>query len=620
MGYLEHITSPEDVKAIPKEEIPALCREIREFLVGCVEKQGGHLASNLGVTELTVALHRVFDSPRDHIIFDVGHQAYVHKLLTGRHDRFDTLRTPGGLSGFTSRAESEHDPFGAGHSSTSVSAALGFAEADALSGSDAFSVAVLGDGAYTGGMVHEALNNCKRNLRLIIILNENGMSISRNRGAFSRYLNRVRVSETYRRFKRRTKSFLARIPGIGLPLSHGMSRIRDGLLRLFYPMNYFEELGMYYIGPVDGCDEAAVEAALTRAKNLGECTVVHIRTKKGNGYAPAEQRPDLYHGLTATPGPSASFHTVFADELCRVAAEDPDIVAVTAAMGQGTGLDAFGARFADRYYDVGIAEEHAVTFAAGLAAAGKKPYVVIYSTFLQRAYDSILHDVALQKLPVRLMVDRAGLAVGDGVTHHGIFDVSFLSGIPGIHLYAPITFGSLRAVLAATADEAGAVAIRYPNAGQSAAVMDAFYPTGDYADFGVRADFPVSECPCCVYITYGGQIVRTLEAERRVRAAGISCGTILLEELTPYEAIADRVLPYLQSAERVVFAEEGILAGGAGMNLGEALARRSGGRLPFAYRLVGVRDFVSPPHPCDIYTYLGLDAGSLSAHFLPEES
>ena len=566
---LDRVNTPEDVKALDAAEIPALCRDIRSFLVDHVSRSGGHLASNLGVVELTVAIHRVFDSPKDHILFDVGHQSYVHKILTGRKDRFDTLRTTGGLSGFTLRKESEHDPFGAGHSSTSVSAALGFAEADKLSGSDGFTVAVLGDGAYTGGMVHEAMNNVRPDLRMILILNENRMSISRNRGAFASYLARVRISERYRRWKGRTKSVLRHIPLLGKPLETFMSAVKEQFKRRFYTLNYFEELGLYYLGPVDGNDPVAVERALGEAKRFGKNVLVHVITKKGKGYEPAERAPEAYHNVAAKQKAPDSFHTVFVEELCREAEEDPKIVAITAAMSTGTGLYRFGERFPDRYFDVGIAEEHALTFAAGLAAGGAHPYPVIYSTFLQRAYDNILHDVALQRLPVRIIIDRAGLAVADGATHHGIFDVAFLSEIPGVRILSPMTYGSLLAATRQIGSTEGPVALRYPNASEDAAVVQAFYPAGDYENFGVRTDFDGRAD--AVFVTYGPLVTRTLAAEAILRAEGISVGTVLLEELAPYDGTAHALLSVLSDADTVLFAEEGIKNGGAAMILKERL-------------------------------------------------
>lgn len=612
--YIHSITSPEQLRAIDEKMMPAVCAEYRSFLIENAKKHGGHLASNLGVVELSVALHRVFDSPKDHIIFDVGHQAYVHKLITGRMEGFSTLRIPGGLSGFTSRSESEHDPFGAGHSSTSVSAALGFAEADKLANREAFTVCVLGDGAYTGGMIHEALNNCRPDLPLLIVLNENRMSISKNQGAFASYLSGVRLSRKYRRFKRRTKSFLAHLPLLGRPIAAFFSCIKRFVKRVLYSSNYFESLGLTYLGPVDGNDYTAISHALREAKDLKRTTVLHIETVKGKGCPEAENEPEVFHSISKN-GATDSFHGVFADSFCGIAEKNTDVVAVTAAMGLGTGLSTFGERYPERYFDVGIAEPHALTFAAGLSAAGMVPYVAIYSTFLQRGYDNILHDIALQDLPVHLMIDRAGLAVSDGATHHGIFDVAFLSHVQNISIYAPATYGSLRAILEKTKTEALPTAIRYPNASESERVRKAFYPNADYENFGLRADFSKDAPPHVLFITYGQIAERVLEAESILAAEGISCGTLLLETLAPYEATAECLRPYLANADRVIFVEEGIKNGGAGMILSSLLPEK---KITVAAIENG---FAKPTAPCDLYDFHGLSSEKLAAlaHRLLEE-
>ena len=615
MSYeiLNSVNSPEELKKLPADKIEPLCKEIREFLVDNVERSGGHLASNLGATELTVAVHRVFDSPKDHIIFDVGHQSYVHKLLTGRREGFLTLRTTGGLCGFTKTSESEHDPFGAGHSSTSVSAALGFAEADKLSGSDAYSVAILGDGAYTGGMVHEALNNCKPELRLVIILNENGMSISLNKGAFASYLGRVRISKGYRKVKKGTTSLFAKIPLIGKPLKSFFTFIKNKIKNLFFSSNYFEDLGLYYLGPIDGNNYKKVEKALKKAKNLGECVIVHLKTVKGKGYEPAEKSPDNFHSVYTKKESETNFHSVFADKLISAAQNDEKIIGITAAMGIGTGLDKFGEKFPERYFDVGIAEEHALTFSAGLAASGYKPYVAIYSTFLQRGYDSIVHDIALQNLPVKIIIDRAGLAVGDGATHHGIFDVSFLSHIPGMTVISPITYSALHRALDFAAQTDMPVAVRYPNSRESEAVVREFYNDENREKLGAKANFSINATPRKVFITYGGLVTRVLEAEAMLKADGESVGTVLLEVLKPYDFVAKSILPYLAGAEHIVFAEEGILSGGAGMLLREELIKLGFDFTRCKYEIAAIDDnFASPDVPCDLYDFVGLSPEKLA--------
>lgn len=609
MSYelLNQINSPEDLKKIPRSDMPRLAGEIRAFLVENVEKAGGHLASNLGVTELTLAIHRVFDSPKDHVIFDVGHQAYVHKILTGRRDRFGDLRKPGGLSGFTLRRESDHDPFGAGHSSTSVSAALGFAEADVLLKNDSHTVCVLGDGAYTGGMIHEALNNCKPDLKMIIIINENGMSISHTRGAFAHLLERVRISSKYARLKRGTTTVLEKIPLIGRPIKKCLTFIKGKIKSIIYSPNYFEQLGLYYLGTIDGNDYDRVEKALKEAKRIGKTVVVHLKTKKGKGYDPAEKSPDEYHSLSSS-GATSTFHSVFSEELIRLADSDDKIVAVTAAMGIGTGLDTFGEKHPDRYYDVGIAEEHALTFSAGLAAAGFKPYAAVYSTFLQRAYDNVLHDVALQSLPVKMIIDRAGLATSDGATHHGIFDVAFLSHIPNIEILAPITYRSLRKAVEYAAGVAHPIAIRYSNASESERVVGEF----EYYKDCVLINFAPDCIPKNIFITYGSLADRVLSAAGSINDGGSSCGVIILERLKPYTRLIEDVKSMLKQAEKIVFAEEGIKKGGAAMSFVEELINQNELDLVDKFDVCAIDDnFASPDTLCDLYDYVGLSKKQL---------
>ena len=614
--FLDKISCPADLKSIPANELPKLCSELREFLIEHVGKQGGHLASNLGVTELTVALHRVFDSPKDHIIFDVGHQAYVHKILTGRKESFSELRKSGGLSGFTSMRESEHDAFGAGHSTTSISAALGYAESDRLLESDAYSVAIIGDGSYTGGMAHEALNNCDPKLKLIIVLNENGMSISINKGTFASYLSRVRASRGYRKWKSGTKSFLSHVPLIGKPISRFLGFCKTKFKNLLFSSNYFEDLGLYYIGPIDGNDYKEVESALLEAKEIGKCTVVHVKTTKGKGYPAAEENPDEFHSVYTGKEAKDSFHSVFTDKLISLAESDESVVAVTAAMGIGTGLNRFGEKFPERYFDVGIAEEHALTFSAGLAAGGMKPFVDIYSTFLQRGYDNIIHDICLQDLPVRIVIDRASLAVSDGATHHGIFDVAFLSHIPKMKILAPITYGSLRAAVDEASSATSPIAIRYPNSCESEKVTETFYSDGDYKSFGVRTSFSDTDVPEYLYITYGAIATKVIEAKEILKKKGIEVGIILLERLKPYEDIAEKVSFYTSAARKVVFVEEGIKNGGAGMLLGAALSDM-GIDLFGRYEILAIEDnFANPDASVDLYEFLGMSAEAIAKKIL----
>jgi len=616
MSYeiLNKVNNLADLKALPEAELIPLCGEIREFLIDKVGSHGGHLASNLGVTELTVAIHRVFDSPSDHVIFDVGHQAYVHKMLTGRRNRFDELRVPGGLSGFTLMRESEHDAFGAGHSSTSISAALGYAEADKILGKDTHTVCVIGDGAYTGGMAHEAINNCKPDLNLVVILNENGMSISPTKGSFASYLSRVRASDGYQGIKERTGSFLAHVPLLGRPIKALLSFAKRCVKRIVYKTNYFEELGFYYLGPIDGNDYEKVEDALRRAKKLNKCVFVHVKTIKGKGYTEAETSPETFHSLATSSVTAPTFHSVFADELVKIADEDDKVLAITAAMGIGTGLCAFEKKHPDRYFDVGIAEEHALTFSAGLAAAGFKPYAAIYSTFLQRGYDSVLHDVALQRLPVRMMIDRAGISVADGATHHGIFDVSFLSHIPGVEIISPATIGSLAAAVRYSRDIDHPIAIRYPNACEDSRVVERFYPEGDYADYGIRCDFKPENAPKNIIVSYGKEIERAMDAQALLNAEGIECGLVLAERIKPYDRLVDFLEP-LASGRHILFAEEGIKNGGAGM-ITESMLQERSVLSDATFEIAAINDdFLTPTERCDIYDYAGISAERLAAYF-----
>ena len=523
--HLAGINTPEDLKKLPTEELSALADEIRACILERVQENGGHLASNLGAVELTLAIHRVFDSPHDHIIFDVGHQSYTHKLITGRREAFTSLRRGGGISGFPKRSESEHDAFGTGHSSTSLSAALGFAEADRLSGSDAWTVCVFGDGAFTGGMIHEALYNTRKDLRLVMILNDNDATLSQN--------------------------------------------VRDKLCA-FDNFTYF--------GPVDGNDEDATEELLMQAKASGKSCLVHLHTQKGKGYTPAEEHPDRYHALHSAGTSHTdrhSFSEVMGAHLTELAKHNERICAITAAMTSGTGLSAFQSTHPERFFDVGIAEPHAVTFAAGLAANSYRPVVAIYSSFLQRAYDNIVHDVALQNLPVVFCIDRAGLNSADGPTHHGIFDVAFLSQIPNISIYTPIT----NEALASTMDEAlksgNPSAIRYPNGYEDATVKEAFYSQSATVLGRVRADYNKGEAQAldAVIVTHGRITAEAIKAKEALKKQDKNVGIILLEQIKPYDKIAKDMADLLPEQPcRVLFLEEEIKTGGMGMNLAAALA------------------------------------------------
>lgn len=469
---LDRITAPNDIKKLEASEYDELAQEIRDFLINTISATGGHLASNLGVVELTMALHLVLDLPKDKIIWDVGHQSYTHKLLTGRRDGFEVLRKYGGISGFPKKMESSCDTFNTGHSSTSVSAGVGIVEADRINGNNATVVSVIGDGALTGGMAYEALNNAaqlKRNF--IIILNDNEMSISKNVGGVSRYLDNIRTGKFYNKLKNGVMNGLSGIPVIGDSLIEKIRRAKSGIKQLLVPGMLFEDMGITYLGPVDGHNISQLVKTISEAKNLDHAVLIHVLTKKGRGYEHAEKHPERYHGIDAfdidTGQPirksqKSSYTAVFSETITELAEKYPGIVAVTAAMPDGTGLSGFKEKFPDRFFDVGIAEEHAVTFAAGMASQGLKPVVAVYSSFLQRAYDQILHDVCIQDLPVIFAIDRAGLVGSDGETHQGIFDLSYLNSIPNMSIFAPKNANELREGLKFSAEFNGPLALRYP--------------------------------------------------------------------------------------------------------------------------------------------------------------
>lgn len=566
---LSRIDSPEDLSRLPESAMPELCLEIRRFLVENVTRTGGHLASNLGVVELTVALHRVFSSPHDRFIFDVGHQSYVHKLLTGRRDDFSTLRTPGGMSGFTKRAESEHDAFGAGHSSTSVSAALGFSMADRIQGRDNFTVAILGDGAFTGGMVHEALNNCERDLRMIVVLNENEMSISRNIGGFANHMANIRASRGYHTAKKKTQNFLNSLGRVGRPIYAAIRETKQFVKNTLYSSNYFEELGLFYLGPCDGNDYESVRDLLIAAKEKGESSILHIKTKKGKGYRPAELEPNKYHGISPKGTVDlVNFSAKAGEYLTALAERDGRIAAVTAAMADSTGLSPFREKFPERFFDVGIAEEHALTFSAALAAGGIHPFFAVYSSFLQRGYDNIIHDIALQDLPVTLLIDRAAIAAGDGPTHHGIYDIEMLSAVPSYTLFAPMSFSSLKCAIEKCAELSTPSAIRYPNSPELDQITAALGYGGELLPRATE-----EEAADVVIVTYGKITAEALRAREMLRARSVRVRVVMLEQLMPYTDVAAVLAPHLAGASHIIYLEEVVRTACVGMMLSDVYDR-----------------------------------------------
>jgi len=567
--FLEKISCPEDMKRLSSSELRLLAAELRQEIIAGVSKTGGHLASNLGVVELTVALHREFSTPQDSLVWDVGHQTYAHKLLTGRRQQFATLRQEGGLSGFPKRGESCHDAFDTGHSTTSISAALGLAEAKRARGEEAHVVAVIGDGALTGGMAWEAINHAAHlNKPLLVILNDNEMSIAQNVGSIAKYLTALRTLPFYQRTKRDVQGVLKGIPRVGSWLASLILRAKSSLKYLFVRGMVFEELGFTYLGPVDGHNIADLRAVLRQAKQISTPVLLHCVTKKGKGYAPAESRPDLYHGVApfnvdtgarTSPTGKMSFTELFGEIICNKAADDSRLVAITAAMQDSTGLSKFAKMFPARLYDVGIAEQHAITFAAGLAAGGVKPVVAIYSSFLQRAYDQCLHDVSLQKLPVVLCIDRAGVVGEDGETHHGIYDLSYLRTIPGMTIFAPAGSDDFDFLLGEALKIKGPVALRYPRDEARSYTLSCSL-AGSY-----RGD----ENPDLLLVGVGPLVRECLEAAEVIRRGGKKVGVYYVPQVWP---LPTELVELARSTTLVVTAEDNILPGGFGASLQEILS------------------------------------------------
>lgn len=567
---LSGIKSSSDVKKLSDEQLPELCTEIRDKLVETVSLNGGHLSPNLGVVELTVALHRCFNFPKDSIVWDVGHQSYTHKLLTGRYSQFHTLRLKGGLSGFPKKSESVYDDFDTGHSSTSISAAFGIANAKLLSGDQSHTIAVIGDGSFTGGLAFEAINNAGRfNKNFIVVLNDNKMSISKNVGAFPRYLATVRIRPWYIRVKGVTEKTLTRIPLIGKPAKKLLRRGKSGVKNLIYKNTLFDCFGFTYVGPIDGHNIYELERALKAAKKLNAPVLIHAVTKKGKGYQPAEDKPGEFHGIgqfDIDSGEPISSHKGFSAEfgklMCQLAEKDRKICAITAAMAYGTGLKDFSKKYKERFFDVGIAEEHAVTFGCGLASKGMRPVFAVYSTFLQRSYDQLIHDAALGKLNLTVAVDRAGIVGSDGETHQGVFDVSMLNTIPNTTIFSPTYFDGLRKSLSAAVYMCDSLAVvRYPRGGE-------LYKPDDFAEESI--DYNIYGNPNCgnLLVTYGRLFSYACKAKERLAEMGIDVCILKLCKIKP---INDEAVKFASAFENVWFFEEGIKNGGIARNFSDLL-------------------------------------------------
>ncbi len=567
--FLGSINSPADLKKLNINELEVLAAEIRQFMVNTVSQNGGHLSSNLGVVELSIALHKTFNSPIDKIVWDVGHQIYTHKILTGRIKEFNTLRTENGISGFCAPNESEHDVFYSGHSSTSISAALGIAEANKKLGKKDYTIAVIGDGALTGGMAYEALNNAGRSgTRLIVILNDNEMSISENVGSMARYLAVIRSKPEYFKLKEKTEKTLNHIPLIGKPISTLISRLKSDIKSTMYESTFFEDLGFKYMGPIDGHNLDNLCEALDSAKLVSAPVVLHISTKKGKGYEFAENNPSVYHGISKfdvetgeyAEG-STNFSNEFGKKLCELAEKDDKICAITAAMSLGTGLKEFSQKYSDRFYDVGIAEQHAVTFASGLAKGGMTPVFAVYSTFLQRAYDQLVHDGTLQKQKVIIGLDRAGFVGEDGVTHQGVLDVAFLNSIPDITIYSPFTYKRLRFDLENASNIAeNLTVVRYPRGSEPNIPTDFQSSENDY-------DY-IENCKEILLITYGRISAEVLKAVNVLKEKNISVSVLILNKIKPIDAFAVKIS---SGYSNVFFYEEAVKSGGIGQSFADML-------------------------------------------------
>ena len=573
-NILETINSPADVKALSLEQLKQLAEEIRQLLISVISKTGGHLAPNLGVVELTLALHRVFTTPKDKIVFDVGHQSYIHKIITGRREQFSTLRQYGGLSGFPKRSESEHDAFGTGHSSTSISAALGMAVARDLQGEDYNVIAVIGDGSMTGGMAFEALNNAGTlHKKMIVVLNDNEMSISKNVGAMSEYLYQLRTGETYNKIKHDIEGWLKNME-FGTDVLKAIRRLKGSVKYLMVPTSIFEELGFTYLGPVDGHDLQGLTEVLQAAKKIDGPVLVHVLTKKGKGYKPAEESPNKFHGTgpfeiatgkkIANPNAPITYTEVFGKTLTELANEDKEIIGITAAMPDGTGMSTFAKAHPERFFDVGIAEQHAVTSAAGAAAAGMKPVAAIYSTFLQRAYDSVLHDICMQKLHVTLCLDRAGLVGDDGYTHHGVFDYAYLRSMPEMTIMAPKDENELRHMLKTAVDYDGPVSVRYPRgSGVGVEISEPMHslPIG-------KAEVLREGKNVCLW-AIGSMVQSALQVAAKLAEQGISAGVVNMRFAKPLDK--ELLLAHAAQYGKIVTLEEGALQGGVGSAVVETL-------------------------------------------------
>ncbi|MCI6689928.1 MAG: 1-deoxy-D-xylulose-5-phosphate synthase [Clostridiaceae bacterium] len=612
---LEKINQVGDIKQIPPEEYDTLAEEIRHFLVEKISRSGGHLASNLGVVELTMALHLCFDFPKDKVVWDVGHQSYTHKLLTGRKSGFDELRKYGGMSGFPKRKESDCDCFDTGHSSTSISAGIGLVAARDLQDGDEHVISVIGDGALTGGMAYEALNNASRLKRnFIIILNDNNMSIAENVGGMSEYLNGLRTNEAYTNFKTGVEQSLSRIPG-GSHLANQLKKTKSGIKQLFIPGMLFENMGITYLGPVDGHDIGKLQDILNKAKKVKGAVLVHVLTRKGNGYVPAERHPARFHGaepfdietgLPLNKKKKANYQDVFSTCMVKLGQRNEKVVAITAAMPDGTGLKRFKNIYPDRFFDVGIAEGHAVTFAAGLAAGGMRPIFAVYSSFLQRAYDQVLHDVCIQNLPVVFAIDRAGLVGSDGETHQGIFDLSYLSSIPNMHIMAPKNKWELSDMLKYAVEFDGPIALRYPR-GEAYDGLKEYRRPIEYGKSEV-----IYEEEDIALLAVGNMVKIAEQVRKNLKEIGYSCTLVNARFVKPIDT---EVLDMLSADHKLlVTMEENVRSGGYGEKVMDYVVEQE---LPVKLLNISLPDeYVEHGNVALLYEEVGIDAQTVTKRII----
>lgn len=608
---LEKIQKANDIKELTEEELKELSDEIRRFLIEKISVTGGHLASNLGVVELTMALHKVLHFPEDKLIWDVGHQSYTHKLLTGRKEGFDDLRKYGGMSGFPKRKESKCDAFDTGHSSTSISAGLGYVAARELQQEHYNVVSVIGDGSMTGGMAYEALNNASRlKSNFIIVLNDNTMSISKNVGGISNYLNGLRTTQVYSDLKRGVEDTIKRIPGRGERIVHQVKKTKSGIKQLFVPGMFFEDMGITYLGPVDGHDLKTLTKTLNEAKRVNHAVLVHVVTKKGKGYLPAETNPSKFHGtgpFDVTTGETIggsgidSYTDIFSKVLADIGKKDEKVVAITAAMADGTGLSRFARLFPERFFDVGIAEEHAMTFAAGLAAGGMKPVFAVYSSFLQRAFDQTIHDVCLQNLPVVIAVDRAGLVGSDGETHQGVFDLSFLSTIPNLSILSPKNRWEMADMVRFAVSFQYPVALRYPR-GEAYEGLKEFRAPIEYG----KSELLYEESEIAVMFV-GHMSFLAEQVREDLKAAGYQCSLINARFVKPLDT--ERIRKISENHRLLVTIEENVLTGGFGEQVEDFVMREG---IPLKVRTIGISDdYVEHGNVDVLRKEVGLDRESI---------